>query len=115
VQPNKKTTYNLEVISDSSNFKDYDMVEVKVKHRWITSLNPNPASDLVIIGLNLPTNSQNVSININNFNGVNVLGIIVSTSANQASMDVTALPAGIYTLSVLANGTVAESRILVIQ
>ncbi len=115
VQPNEKTTYNLEVISDSSNFKDYDEVEVNVKHRWITSLNPNPASNLVAIGLNLPNNIQSASVEINDFNGVNVLSALVATSSNQVSIDITTLPHGIYTISVVANGTVAESRILVIQ
>ncbi len=113
--PDSTTEYTLEVIADADQYKDYDQVKVTVKHRWITGLSPNPAQGVVHLDYNLEPATQSAQVAVTDNQGVVQLTQSLSLSANHATLNTTALQPGIYYVQLNANGTLKQSRILVIQ
>lgn len=115
VAPGISSEYKLEVIADSSNFKDYDVVKISVKQRWIKSLSPNPATNSVTVDYDLLPGIASASLVISDFNGTPLHISSVNLSTSSEVLNLNNFTPGLYTVSLMADGILADSRILVIQ
>lgn len=105
--------YKLEVISEADGFKDYDEVEVKMKPAVLTTIFPNPSSDLVTIGYYAP-NSTSAYLLINMpYTGV-TNNYLLNVQADEILIDVSNYPTGTYSVILIADGVMVDEISLVV-
>lgn len=115
VQPEKTKKYKLEVTAEADGFKDYDEIEVFVKEFFISSLTPNPASNIVNVEYSA-LNATSASLKITNSTAPSISeNFVLNCLINQSSIDISSLPAGAYTVTLICDGIVTDSKSLVIQ
>lgn len=106
--------YRLEVISTLDGFKDYAEVEVWLNPSTIETIAPNPASNNVQINytLNGATSAYIMVIGYNNTTSNNY---ILDINTNQTTINIANYPTGYYTVALVVNGEVADTKTLIKQ
>jgi len=114
VSPNVTQTYKLEVISDMDGYKDYDEVTVTVKPYYIESLTPNPTSSLVTVDYMAEDASSAYLMVVNTTSGISN-NYILDVSLNEATFDFSSYATGLYSVALVCDGDIEDSKLLVIE
>lgn len=115
VSPDSTTNYKLEVKAHKDGFKDYDFVNIKVKHKWISSVSPNPSSGITVINYNLTPGIQNAKVKLLNQQGTVLLQQTCSIQNTSTTLDVTSYTPGLYTIVLECDGEDVEAKQIVVQ
>lgn len=114
VSPAVTQTYKLEIITDLDGFKDYDEVEVTVNPYLLQSLVPNPASNSVTINYDVSVASS-AYLMVTNTSTSSSNNYILDTTVLQTTLDISTYPVGLYSVALVCNGQIQQSKILVKQ
>ncbi len=79
----------------------------------ITSVSPNPATGSVVVEYQTAIDGADVQLLLTNTQGVPV--IRTAAANNRCRIDISALPAGQYQISLLVNGVVQDAKPLIVQ
>ncbi len=106
--------YKLEVISLVDGFKDYAEVEIKLKPSNIKSLVPNPSPNNIIITYKL-NESEGTYLQISNCYSTpdNIYNYILNVNSSEKLIDISNYPNGIYSVSLVHNGQILDTKTLV--
>lgn len=115
VSPKISSRYKLEVIAKADGFKDYDSVEVDVKHKWLKSLNPNPTSSQATVVYDLKPTVQSAYISITPINGTTFNNYILDVNKEKIQINFSNYQTGVYAVTLVADGVIRESQNLLIQ
>lgn len=108
-------TYKLEVIALNDGYKDYTEVAVGMKPNTLNAISPNPASDTVIIDYTINTGTS-AYVSINGFyNTTASSNYILDINAGQAAINVSNYPNGFYTIQLICDGQVTDTKTLIKQ
>lgn len=114
VTPEVTKKYKLEVIATSDGFKDYDVVEVKVKEAEILGITPNPASDYVTIEYDAQNvNSAYIMLSMPYTSSTEIYALDISQG--QISINISSYQAGVYGLILVADGQIVDMQGLIIN
>ncbi|MFZ9029527.1 MAG: T9SS type A sorting domain-containing protein [Crocinitomicaceae bacterium] len=81
----------------------------------MSSLTPNPASNIVNVEYSA-LNATSASLKITNSTAPSISeNFVLNCLINQSSIDISSLPAGAYTVTLICDGIVTDSKSLVIQ
>lgn len=112
----KTEKYILKVKSSLYGLVDYDTVLVKVKKKWLKSINPNPVTNNLNIKFKLPSNYSSATIEIrsalnrNNYKVYSLNPSQTSTNAiNSINIAMNNYKNGSYVISLKVNGKKLES------
>jgi len=109
ISPEFSLQYKLEIISDLDGLKDYDDIAVTVNPYRIISISPNPTNLQVTV--NYQADGANSSyIMIVNQNSGNSENFILDTTLNTVNLDLSHLTSGLYSVILVANGEVQDSK-----
>ncbi len=114
ISPEVSETYKLEVIADADGFKDYDEVEVTVKEFYINAISPNPASTTMTVDYKTSETDNGYIRVMNSLGTVSNNHIIIANSSNQ-TIDVSSFQTGNYSVSLIINGVIADTKQVIIQ
>ncbi|MDR2823842.1 MAG: S8 family peptidase [Prevotellaceae bacterium] len=108
--------FKLEVIALADGYKDYAEVEVTVKPNVIKTLYPNPVTNN-IVNIDYSINEAATAyISVMNYYYPQICNnYILNIAANQISFDTAAFPAGIYVVTLICDGEIADSKFLIKQ
>lgn len=114
VSPEVTMTYQLEVISDIDGYKDYDEVEIEVNPYRLESLVPNPAANQV--SANYIANGANSAylMVVNTIDGTSN-NYIIDPSLSTISLNVSNYPSGLYSVALVCDGKIVDSKNLIKQ
>jgi hypothetical protein len=117
LNPAQNTTYLLEVTAQADGYKDYAEVNVPgTPQSYISSLNPNPATGQVTCTYHIDSAVQNAQIKITLVNNPSIQSTYnININQSQASLNLGTLPNGIYTVNLLCDNQIIDSKQLVIQ
>lgn len=108
-------TYKLEIIATIDGYKDYKDVEVSLKSDHIVTVYPNPLATHANISYKI-NNATNAYLSITGVYGSNVANnYILDINQNNITIDMSSYPAGIYTVSLIANGSVVDQMSIIKQ
>ena len=114
VAPNITQTYKLEIISDLNGLKDYDEVEITVNPYYIESLTPNPASNSVNVEY-MADEASSAYVMIINTNTGTSDNYILDPLLTEISIDISAYPTGLYSVSLVCDGSIEDSDLLIVE
>lgn len=108
--------YKLEVIALSDGYKDYTEVEVKLKPNSITTLYPNPTSNLATVAYKI-NQGNSAYLSVNALYGSNNIShnYILNVEENEITLDVSSYPQGLYSIVLVTNGQVSDTTTLIKQ
>lgn len=111
---NNNTDYILEVTSNSTGFKDYDMIEVSNNTSYLTNIYPNPATNTVNIeyGTLNCTNAYIMLVNLNNSSTANYILNLTNTNID---INLSGYNSGLYRVVLFCDNQVIESKNLIIN
>lgn len=112
VSPEITTKYKLEVIATDDGFKDYDEVQVKIKENYITSLAPNPVSTNMLISYKLGASITSAYVIVMQPYGASN-NYILNTNSDSKSIDLSNYSPGNYTVILVCNGIIADTKTIV--
>lgn len=106
--------YKLEIVSLADGLKDYSEVQLDLKNNHISSLYPNPSSNIINLELKLNhvDNNYIMITGIDSHNNNNVYNYIVDNSSS-LSINVSNFVNGNYVISFIHNGQVTDSKIFI--
>ena len=112
--PNITQTYKLEVISDEDGFKDYNEVTVIVNENFIRSVVPNPGTDFIDVQYMI---SQSISayLSIVNISNADTNNYILDSTGGILNINISSYSQGLYSISLVCDGEVKDSELLVIN
>ncbi len=112
--PNITQTYKLEVISDEDGFKDYNEVTVIVNENFIKSVVPNPGTDFIDVQYMI---SQSISayLSIVNISNADTNNYILDSTGGILNINISSYSQGLYSISLVCDGEVKDSELLVIN
>lgn len=106
-------TYKLEVISELDGFKDYKEMEIPGNSPYtLGTLVPNPASSQITVSYDA-TSATSAYLMITNTATGSSNNHILNTANTQATLSLSAYPNGIYTVTLVCNGAIVESKNLI--
>lgn len=111
VSPEITTKYKLEIISEMDGFKDYDSVKVEVNLYLLKALLPNPASNSVVVNYDA-SEAASAYLLITNIAGGSSNNYILDVTEYQTTVDISSYPTGLYSVSLICNGQIQQSKIL---
>lgn len=114
VSPEVTTEYELEVIALADGFKDYDEVMVNVLPYKIKSLNPNPATNQFTIEYDAQ-DANSVYLLITSPYTNHVYNYILNAQDENYTINISAFPAGLYSVVLICDGQLADQKALIIQ
>jgi len=114
VSPELTKQYKLEIISDLDGLKDYDEVVVTVKPYRIVSMSPNPTSADVTIEYRADGAASAYIMVLNQITGVSV-NYILDPTLNEITIDMSNHPLGLYSVFLVCNGEIQDSKNLAKQ
>jgi len=106
--------YKLEIVSLADGLKDYSEVQLDLKNNHISSLYPNPSSNIINLELKLNhvDNNYIMITGIDSHNNNNVYNYIVDNNSS-LSINVSNFVNGNYVISFIHNGQVTDSKIFI--
>ncbi len=114
VSPAVTQQYQLEIISDLDGLKDYDEVTITVNPYRIVSLSPNPlVSQLTINYMTEGVTSAYVMV-LNQSTGMSD-NYILDTTDDEIILDLTTFPTGLYSVILVCDGDIEDSKTLAKQ
>ncbi|WP_339610917.1 hypothetical protein, partial [uncultured Planktosalinus sp.] len=109
VSPEFSIQYKLEIISDIDGLKDYDDIAVTVNPYRIISISPNPTNSQITV--NYQADGANSSfVMVVNQNTGNSENYILDTSLNTVNIDLSHLPNALYSVILIADGEIQDSK-----
>lgn len=114
ISPDITEKYQLEIISALDGLKDYDAVTVTVKPYRIVSIAPNPTNAQVYINYRAE-GVTSAYISLLNQSTAVTDNYILDPTLNEITIDLTSHPLGLYSVLLVCNGEVLDSKNLVKQ
>jgi len=114
VSPNVTKTYQLEIITDTDGYKDYDEIEVTVNPYSIQSLTPNPASNQVLVNYKAQNASSAYIMITSTANGTSN-NYILNTNELDLNIDISSYQQGVYAVALVCNGVIVDAKNLIIE
>lgn len=110
VDPEITELYNLEIISNLDGFKDYKKLAITGTTPFsLISLVPNPAENQVNINYDV-TSATSAYLVITNILTGNTNNYILEVSQSETIVNTSSYSQGLYTVTLIANGVVIESK-----
>jgi hypothetical protein len=106
--------YKLEVISITDGFKDYEEVAVQLNPSSIQTMAPNPANSNVTVNYIL-NNANSAYLQIIGYNGTTSNNYILDLNTTQTAINLSNYPLGYYTVALIVNGQIVDSKTLIKQ
>lgn len=106
--------YRLEVISNLDGFKDYAEVEIKLKPSSIESISPNPASNNILVNYKL-NGADSAYLMIIGYNNGTSNNYILNLNSDHTSISINNYLAGYYTVAIIVNGKIVDTKTLIKQ
>ena len=107
-------SYRLEVISTTDGFKDYADIEVQLNPSTIQTMAPNPATNNVIVNYIL-NYAVSAYLQIIGYNGTTTNNYILNPNNTQTTINLSNYPVGYYTVVLVVNGEIIDSKTLIKQ
>ncbi|MDR2205144.1 MAG: hypothetical protein LBE36_03175 [Flavobacteriaceae bacterium] len=104
-------TYKLEVIA-LDGFKDYSEVQVKVTPYKFINMAPNPASNEVMLQYDIE-NASSAYVVIASLSTGNSNNYILDTASSQKTINISTYPAGQYSVVLIVDGQIINSKNLI--
>ncbi len=114
VSPEITQQYKLEIISDLDGLKDYGEVTVTVNPYRIISMAPNPVSSLLTIDYMAEGVSSAYIMVLNQSTGASG-NYILNTTENEIILDLTGHTTGLYSIILVCNGEIQDTKNLLKQ
>lgn len=114
VSPLITKQYKLEIISDLDGLKDYDEVVVTVNPHRIISMTPNPLSSLLTINYMIDGVTSAYIMIVNQITGITD-NYILDKTTTEVTFDLTTKPTGLYSIILVCDGEVLDSKTLAKQ
>lgn len=105
--------YKLEVIPLSDGYKDYSEVKVKYKPNRITEIYPNPTTGSVTLNYKINQGDNAYISVISPEYPVIAQNFMIEVSEETTFLDLNALPTDIYSVSLIVDGVLADSKNLI--
>ena len=109
VAPTGNTFYKLEVISNLDGFMDADTVGVIIIEGTINSVSPNPCTDNIALEYSLSASVQVANVVLTNVIANTSTTFSLDINSTSQTLDVSNLPVGMYTLTLICNGLVTDA------
>jgi hypothetical protein len=108
------TKYKLEVIATADGFKDYSEVDINLKPSTISLINPNPASNNVIVSYKINETGTAYLMLLGSY-GTNYSSnnYLIDSANTSTSIDISNYPDGFYTLALVCNGQIVDAKTLI--
>ncbi len=108
------TTYRLEVIASADGFKDYSEVTVSLIPPGLHTLTPNPATNSITVNYHLGEAASAYLRVVRCYGNTNSTSIVnnylLDANTSQTTLNISDYPQGIYTVTLLCNGTVFDAK-----
>lgn len=114
VSPETTQNYKLEVIAEADGYKDYDEIEVNVNTSWIQNLSPNPALDYVIVEY-VAHEAEEAYLSVVNQSSTVVNEYALDVMQPQIEISLSDYQTGVYTVVLICDGEIVDSRNLVVE
>ncbi len=114
ISPDITKTYKLEIISNIDGFKDYDEVQITVKPHRIESLVPNPVASLLTINY-VVEGVASAYITVLNQSTAISNNYILDINVDEVTIDLTSYPLGLYSVILVCDGEIQDSKNLAKQ
>lgn len=114
VSPEFSQQYKLEVISDLDGYKDYSEVTISVNPFALTKLIPNPASSNLRIHYTMDSAISAFIMIVHQISGSSN-NYLIDVQQDYVDLDISTLPAGLYTVVLVADGEIKASKGLIKQ
>ncbi len=114
VSPEMTQQYKLEIISDLDGLKDYDEVTVTVNPYRIISMAPNPVSSQLTLDYMAEGVTSAYIMVLNQSSGISD-NYILDTSLAEISLDMSNRTTGLYSIILICDGEIQDSKNLVKQ
>lgn len=112
VTPDITKTYKLEVIAEKDGFKDYTDIVVEGVPFEIKSLSPNPANQNVLVTYHVASDSSSYLI-LTDLSNAQSNNYILDSNASELTIDLSNFQAGTYSITLVSDGNVIESKNLI--
>ena len=106
--------YRLEVISTLDGFKDYAEVAVQLKPSSIEIIAPNPATNNIAVNYKL-NGATSAYIMIIGYNNPTSNNYILNVNSNQTNINISNYTTGYYTVALIVNGEIVDTKTLIKQ
>lgn len=114
VSPDITQTYKLEVISDMDGYKDYDAIEITVNPHRIESLVPNPVMSQLTVSYMVDGVTSAYLMVVNQSTGA-TNNYILDESIDEVIVDVSGYSTGLYSVILVCEGEIQDSKNLTKQ
>ncbi len=114
VSPEVTEEYKLEVISTIDGVKDYDEVEVEIRENEILSISPNPATNLANVNYKLGDVSSAYLMLQRPYSSIQNQ-YVLNTNSETIQINVSNLPTGSYTMTLVCDGVARHSKTIMIN
>ncbi len=111
VSPEITEKYKLEVIAIEDGYKDYDEVTVNVKQHEIKSISPNPASNTATLVYRIE-NAVSAYLQLTTPYGTTSNNYILDLNQNQIVLDLSSYPIGNYSVILVVDGVLVDTKSL---
>ncbi len=111
VSPAITEKYKLEVIALSDGYKDYDEVTVNVKQHEIKSISPNPVSNTATLVYRIE-NAVSAYLQLTTPYGTTSNNYILDLNQNQVILDLSTYPIGNYSVILVVDGVLVDTKSL---
>ncbi len=115
VTPTNNSKYKLEVIATLDGFMDTDEVEVFIIDGSIISLSPNPCTSSIVVEYALSNTVQVANAVVTNLIANSSTTYSLDINSTSQTLDISNLPIGIYTLTLICNGLVTDAYSIIKQ
>ena len=105
--------YKLEVVSLADGFKDYAEVEVALKPDSLQEIYPNPASDNIQVNYKINKGSSAYLSVVGVYGSNTSENYILDIHQDNISIDVSNYPIGLYTVALITDGEIVDSKTLI--
>ena len=107
------TKYKLEVISLEDGYKDYDEIEIKLKPNNISKIFPNPVVDQLTVEYKInKANSAYISV-VGTYGSNTSNNYILNVEQDSIQIDLSTYPSGVYSIVLISDGEITDSKTLI--
>lgn len=103
------TKYRLEVMAATDGFKDWDSVRIEVRTGRITSLYPNPVTDLLTVTHQIENSSSSYIVISQPFSNT-VSNYIINPSSTFTTINFENFAVGIYNVLLVCDGNIVDAK-----